>query len=402
MTHRRGRQPPRSTGGREYEFDYSNSSATNPYTLVKTKKNASDPYIEAKYFFDKNRYRNLVTKIDGLCGCGGGGSEVTQYFYDDFANLVKTINALGNETTAGYDANGNRLTETDIFGTQQFTYNSFGQVLTYRDRVDSQNPDPNVRTAVMAYDSNGNLTSYTDALGKVTTISYPAANNKGLPDSITDARNNLTKFKWFTTSGLLEETEDPYTKKTKFTYDARGRTKTVTNALDHVTTYNYFDDTQRKVEMIYPNSDKITYKYDIRRTLESVTDERGKITTYEFDPQYRLKKVTDPLGHVKEMGYDLMSNVTSYTDPLGKVTDYRYDDFNRLKEIEHPAGTSGGTRLKEKFEYDKTGRIKKYSDSADRHTEYAYNDGTRTNTVTNPKMEVTTLKYNQRAFRPSK
>ena len=128
---------------------------------------------------------------------------------------------------------------------------------------------------------------------------------------------------------MLDEIEDPYTKKTKFTYDARGRTKTVTNALNHVTTYNYFDDTQRKVEMIYPNADKITYKYDIRRLLESVTDERRKITGYEFDSAYRLKKITDALSHVKEFGYDLMSNMTSYKDPLGNITDYKYDDFNR-------------------------------------------------------------------------
>jgi len=234
-----------------------------------------------------------------------------------------------------------------------------------------------------------------DALGKATTFDYPATNNAGLPESVKDARNNVTKFKWFS-SGLLDEIEDPYTKKTKITYDARGQMKTVTNALNHVTTYNYFDDTQRKVEMIYPNADKITYKYDVRRLLESVTDERGKVTNYEFDPQYRIKKVTDPLGHAKEFGYDLMSNMTSYKDPLGNETNYAFDDFNRLKKIVHPAAVSGGTRLEEEFEYDKTGRIKKYFDTADRLTEYTYNDTTRTNTVKNAENEITTTKYNQR------
>lgn len=231
-------------------------------------------------------------------------------------------------------------------------------------------------------------------MGKVTTIEYPATNNKGLPDSIKDARNHVTKFKWFANSGLLDEIEDPYAKKTKFTYDARGRTKTVTNALDHVTQYNYFDDTQRKVEMIYPNSDKITYKYDIRRLLESVTDEREKITSYVFDSAYRLTKITDPLGHFREFDYDLMSNVKWYKDPLGKITDYRYDDFNRLKEIEYPA--VGATRLKEKFEYDQLGRIKKITDTANRDTTYAYDHVNCTVTVTNAELEATQTKYNQR------
>lgn len=348
------------------------------------------------YRHDKAYGTRLILRTDGSCSsCGGGGSETTIYNYDlanSFLNLEKKTDALGRVTTYKYDDSQNVIEETDVHGTQKWTYNSFGQVLSYKDRVDSGTA---TNTAVLTYDPNGNLKTYTDALGKVTTLEYPTTGNVGLPESVKDARNNLTKFKWFN-SGLLEEIEDPYTKKTKFTYDSRGRTKTITNALNHVTQYNYFDDTQRRVELLYPNLDKIIYKYDIRRLLESVTDERGKITNYEFDPQYRLKKITDPLGHFKEFGYDLMSNMTSYKDPLGNMTDYVFDDFNRLKEVIYPAATTVGTRLKERFEYDKTGRIKKYFDTADRLTEYTYNDTTRTNTVKNAENEITTTKYNQR------
>ena len=352
-----------------------------------------------KYHYYRFFGSNIVFKTEGSCSCGGSGIETTTYEYDianSWLNLNKKIDALGRQTTYKYDGYQNVIEETDPFGKQKWTYNSFGQVLTYKDRVDSQNLDPNVNTAVLTYNTNGNLKTYTDAVGKITTLEYPTANNVGLPDSIKDARNNVTKFKWFATSGLLDEIEDPYTKKTKFTYDARGRTKTVTNALNHLTQYNYFDDTQRKVEMIYPNLDKITYKYDIRRLLESVTDERGKITSYEFDPAYRLKKITDPLAHVKEFGYDLMSHMTSYKDPLGNDTNYVFDDFDRLKEITHPAAVAGATRLTEKFEYDKLGRIKKYTDTANRFTQYGYTDSTRTNTVTDALGKITTIKYNQR------
>ena len=382
-------------GNERYEFDYSNIGLAAPYAIVRHRKNAGDPLIETKYYFDRSRGANLVTKLEGACGCGGSGSEVTTYEYDNKARLTKKINALLQETTYSWDSNGNLSTQNDIFGTQNFTYNSFGEVLTYQDRVDSPSQNPVVYTQVNTYDANGNPKTITDALGKVTTLEYPATNNKGLPDSIKDARNNITKFKWFT-SGLLDEIEDPYGKKTNYTYEARGRTKTVTNALGHQTQLNYFDDTQRKVEVIYPNLDKITYKYNIRRLLESVTDERGKVTGYEFDPQYRLTKITDPLGHIKQFGYDLMSNMTSYTDPLGKVTNYTSDDFNRLKQTDYPAAEAGATRLSEKLEYDKTGRIKKYYDTANRLTEYSYDDVNRTNTVTNAELEVTQTKYNQR------
>ena len=368
----------------KYTLNYTNGTETD---VTDAKGNVS------KYYFDKSKGRNIVTKTEGVCSCGGSGSEATEFFYDTKLNLTKKINALGHETTFTYDNNGNRLTQTEKvgainLGTDSFTYNSFGQVTKWTDKLGGE--------TINTFDANGNLKTTTDALGKVTTITYPTSNNKGLPDSVKDARNNVTNFKW-NSVGLLEWVEDPYGKKTSFTYDTRGRTKTTTNALLHTTTYNYFDDAQRKVEMIYPNNDKIIYKYDIRRLLESVTDERGKVTSYEFDTAYRLKKITDPLLHIREYDYDLMSNLKLTKDGLGNQTDYKYDDFNRLKEVEYPlADSNAAARLKELFEYDQLGRIKKVTDTANRLTQYGYDDANRTNTVTNAELETTTTKYNAR------
>lgn len=375
-------------GAEKYTLDFSNWSAIEPHTIV------TDALGRAsKYYFDKSKGRNVITKTEGVCSCGGAGSEITTFEYDARLNLKKKVDALGRETVYTYDENGNRLTQTDKLGTfelgkETYTYNPFGQVVTYKDRMNGE--------WVNTYDEYGNLKTIKDPLNYVTTIEYPATNNKGLPDSIKDARNHTTKYKWFSSSGLLQETEDPNGKKTSFTYDARGRIKTVTDALSQVTVYDYFDDTQRKVEMIYPNADKITYKYNIRRLLESVTDERGKMTAYEFDEAYRLKKIIDPLNHSKEFGYDLMSNLKWQKDALGNQTDYKYDDFNRLKEIEYPPAATGATRLKESFKYDKVGRINEVTDTASRISVYTYNDATRTNTFTNAGQETTTTKYNQR------
>lgn len=345
---------------------------------------------QTKYFFETIGGRNQIIKTEGLCGCGSG-SESTRFYYDGQGNLIKKTDALGRQTTYNYDNNGNAVSMIDFLGTQTFTYNSFGQVLTATDRMGG--------VTTNTYSTTGNLLTSKDALNNTTTLTYTSL---GQPATIKDARNNLTKFKWFTAgtqSGLLEEIEDPYTTKTRFTWDARARIDTIANTYGHVTNYNYFDDTQRKVEMIYPNSDKVTYKFDIRRLPESTTDERGKITTYEFDPQYRLKKITDPLGHFREFHYDDMSNIDWIKDALGNQTDYRYDAFDRLKEIEYPAASLGATRLKENFEYDKLGRIKKHFDDVaniNRFTEYTYDDVNRTNTIKNAELETTTIKYNAR------
>ncbi len=386
-------------GVEKYIFDYSNWGLSQPYTLVKHKKNASDPnFIETKYFFDKSKGKNFISKTEGNCNCGGG-TEFTTFEYDDRLNLTKKRERISTnvwrDTTFTYNYQGDVTAMTDTWGTQKFTYNPYGQVLTYKDRVDSQNTTNPINTLENTYDASGNLKTITDALGKVTTINYPTTNNKGLPDSIKDARLNETELVW-NAKNLLQEVEDPYQKKTNYTYDARGRIKTVTNALNHVTTYNYDDDSDRTVEMIYPNSDKITYKYDVRRLIESVTDERGKITTYTFDDAYRLTRITDPLGHFSEYGYDLMSNPTSQTDALGNVTNYKYDDFDRPAEIEYPAAEIGATRLKVNYTYDDLGRIKTLSDTAGRITTYNYLDTQRKNEVINAENEKTMTEYNQR------
>lgn len=186
-------------GVEKYIFDYSTwinpnpYLSYNPYTLVKHKKNAGDPnYIETKYYFNKSKEKNYIWKTEGNCNCGSG-SEVMTFEYDDRLNLKKKTDALGRQTAYTYNYQGDVLTMTDIYGTIAYTRDPYGRVLTMTDRMGG--------ISTNTYDADGNLKTTKDALDYVTTFEYPATNNKGLPDSIKDARNKTTKFKWFA-SGL--------------------------------------------------------------------------------------------------------------------------------------------------------------------------------------------------------
>jgi len=397
----RAKTSEKANGQEKYTFTYGLRDADlGDYTDVIDANNR-----ESKFYFSEIGTQTIVTRTEGLCGCGSPGSQIVTYSYDNELNLVKKTDALGSQTTYNYDTanvdpmrHGDLLTKTDVYGTETFTYNPLGQVLTYKDRSDSE-PGSNSTTATYTYNSSGNVLTVTDRYGFVTTYAYQSTGNQGLPISTTDARGNVTTFSWFPGSGLLKDATDSNNKKISYSYDVRGRLKTITDKLGHITTYNYFDDTQRKVELVYPNQETVVLNFDVRDLPQTFTDERHKVTTYEYDDAYRMKKVTDPLGHFSQYAYDGMSNLTSVTDPMGHVTDYLPDDFNRITKVTFPAAGIGGTRLFEEFSYDKLGRTLTDSDTTGHVTTYSYNDGSRTNTVSrsvNGQTEVSTLVYDKR------
>lgn len=361
-------------GVEKYTLDYSNST----YTQV------TDALGRVtKYYYDKSRGRAAVTKVEGNCNCGSG-SQITTYEYDSKLNLTKKIDALNRETTYTYDANGNQLTETNVLGTETFTYNSLGQVLTRTDRMSG--------VATNTYDPQGNLLTTKDPLNKTTTFTYTPL---GQLKTITDARTNITTLT-YDNFGRLTEIKDADNKVMTYGYDARARVTSTTNALNQTTAYEY-DSRNRLKKITYPDTKFVTYNYDLAGRRTSMVDARNNTTTYGYDNAYRLTSITDPLNHTTGFGYDLMSNRTSVTDALNNTINYEYDNFDRLKKIIYPAATIGATRLEERLEYDAVGNVKKRIDAANRETLYDYDNAHRLFKITDADLKLTQFQYNNRS-----
>ncbi len=368
----------KSGGVEKYTLDYAHLDDAVPYTTV-TDANQKI----TKYWYDKAKGVNVVTKIQGLCGCGSG-SEVTNFEYDDQLNLTKKTDALGYETVSTYDANGNRLTMTDVLGTENYTYNALGEMLTRTDRMGG--------VWTNTFDTKGNLLTAKDALNNTTTATYTAL---GQLATVKDALNQTTTLT-YDAFGRLTQVKDANNKTTNYAYDARARLTGATNAINETTNYEY-DLNNRLKKVIFADANFVTMNYDIAGRRTALTDARGNATNYAYDAAYRLTSMTDALNHTMSYGYDAMSNPTAQTDALGNVTNYEYDDFNRLKKTIYPAATAGAARLQESVTYDTVGNVKTRIDTAGRTTNYDYDTAQRLTKTTDALNEITQFEYNPRS-----
>ena len=363
----------------KYTLDYSHWSDTIPYTIV-TDANQK----VTKYYFNKSNGRNFITKTEGVCNCGGSGSEVTTFEFDFALNLTKKTDALNQQTLYTYDNNGNRLTMTDVLGTETYTYNNFGEILTRNDRMNG--------VTINIYDSNGNLLTAQDALNNTTTLTYKP---NGLIETVKDALNHTTTLT-YDSFGRLTQVTDANNKTTNYVYDARARLTSLTNAINQTTNFEY-DLNNRLKKVIHPDTKFMTYTYDLAGRRTAMTDERDNTTNYGYDNAYRLTSMTDALTHTTTYGYDLMSNPTSQTDALGNITNYEYNDFNRLKKAIYPPATTNATRLEERIEYNTIGNVKKRIDTANRETLYDYDTAHRLIKTTDALNQFTQFEYNARS-----
>ena len=336
-----------------------------------------------KYFYSNISGRSVVTRVEGLCSCGGS-SQVQAWTYDNQANVTARTDALNHTNTFTYDAEGNRLTATDATGTVTYTYNSLGEVLTGTDQMNG--------VSINTYDSFGNLLTTSDALNNTTTFAYDA---RGQLLTMTNALGKVTRLTW-DPSGRLTQATDALNNTTNFVYDARGRLTSSTNALSFVNRYAY-DPAGRVNKITRPDNSFITFTYDLAGRRTKVTDALNNSTSFAYDGAYRLISVTDAALKAKTFSYDLMSNLTGTTDALAQATNYEYDDFNRLVKVIYPPASIGGSRLEEFIAYDALGNVTSRTDTANRVTTLEYDNANRLLKVTDPALQITLYEYNARS-----
>jgi len=182
-----------------------------------------------------------------------------------------------------------------------------------------------------AYDSRGNLTTWTDPEGNVRRYKYDPVFSK--PVQTWDARGHRTRME----------------------YDHCGRLIKTTDAADQVSTIEY-DRFGNPSCTTYPDGTTNIVEYDSRGVnVVKNRNRRGDVTTFDYDDFGNCVRITDAQGRHRQIGNDRAGQKVLECDEMGVETRFEYDHNGHLTNTVVAAGT--GEETSQKSRYDGRGLV---------------------------------------------
>ncbi len=299
-----------------------------------------------------------------------------------------------------------------------FTYNG-NQLISVSDSAS--------RGVSYGYDASNNLTSFTDAAGKVWQFEYEGRHrmttitNPPSVQTITNPYDELGQVMTpvapsqagasatynFYFSGFRNIEEDPYGKQTVYFLDEKGRTYAVQDALGNYESCA-FDGQNHETAFADALLNTTYYSYDGAQDLTRIRDALDKETVNVYDGLFRLTGTTDPLAHTRYFEYDANHHLTgivgaeantfgysyyangnleSWSDGLDVRTTLTYDANNHLqttRTASHPAIT---------YSYDAIGLLINMTDQEGAVTAFTYDPKGLLLTCTDPLGKTTSFNY---------
>jgi len=300
----------------------------------------------------------------------------TLYTYNEWGQVTKIVDPLGNATSFSYDATGNLTSITDAEGgIARFTHDDLGRVLSVSDPQNrktqytydakdrfTQTADPKGQTIQLEYDANGSLKKFTNKSGISTEFQYNT--NDFLERTLNSLGHETTVA--YDALNRQKSITDPEGRTVQFTYDANGNVETVTDPSGRVTRYQY-DVEGNRTSLTDTAGQSWSYSYDALGRLAEGKDPLGNVTTYQYDPKLGTPtQIQNAAGKITQFLYDEIGRPTTVVDTLGGRTSYSYDQAGRLKSVTNPAGKTTA------FNYDKAGRLKEEKNALNENTQYVY------------------------------
>jgi RHS repeat-associated protein len=257
--------------------------------------------------------------------------------YDADGNLLRDVDASGEEWTYEYDAGGQQIVRRDpLGGTLVTTWDACGEP--------ASDTGPDGSTVRFRYDASCNRIAIEEATGGEFSFAY---DTYGDQTEVTDPVGNSWRFE-YDGNGGLSKVVDPrggsYLTQTGSGGDLLSRIDPDGRRADYV-----YDDAHRLVRETWNTVPPrvFTYEYDAAGQLVHATDGESSIRR-DYLPTGRCSRVVTegPAGAPEvsiDYQYDAGGNVTRVADSLGGITVTEYDGASRLLSIRQ-----SGTGVREK------------------------------------------------------
>lgn len=307
----------------------------------------NDLYTTYDYGYDvfTNSFGNCTTvTIQDLTGVTS--TKITVTYFDTNFNTVMVKELVDQAATP------------IVVNVTSITYNDTVSLNPY---LPTQVLAPNLTTTSMTYNINGHVATETDAQGNVTLFTY--AEDGPTPDpnpkhhnlliklqrptvTVNGVPTNYTPETWaYDANGNLQTYTDALSYTIGYTYNADGTLATITDQNSHVTSFGYNATTRNLTTVTLPK-----HPYD-------PVGPSQRITTMGYDSYDNRTSVTDALGHATSWLYDASDRVIRITDALGKYIAFTFVQ-GLLTESESPSNqASSPTRRKTQYGYDGANRL---------------------------------------------
>ena len=287
--------------------------------------------------------------------------------------------------------------------TWSYTYNNLGLIETANGpRTDASD------ITRYTYDAEGHLTTVTNALGHVTTLSN--FDSLGHPQTVFDA-NNVSSTLAYAPQGWLASISTAGSV-TSFEHNAVGDITKVTRGDGSSLTYAW-DDARRLTAITNNLGETVEYSLDAmgNRTAQRLKDASNNLTqqqTWVYDELGRLLKSvgagnqsrkqaydlndnptlsTDPLNHNNSQAYDALDRLVQNTDPLSGVTRYQYDGQDNLTQVKDPRNVTTN------YQYDGLGNLTQLSSPDSGVSTYVHDAAGNVAQKTDARDVVTNYQY---------
>jgi RHS repeat-associated protein len=363
-------------------YDYNNSSFPHYITSIEN----GDGVSVARNFYDDSGRLTAVQDADG---------NLTQFIHNLTNDMEVVIDRLGHTNTYVYDTRGNVTAQTNALG--QVMLMAYDGNNNKTNEVTYLNGQPYATNSYVYDDSLNVMLSSTDPLGHTSTFTYDRFGNML---ASTDARGNTTTNNYDPNTGELTSTVDALGHGTTNFYDANSLLLGSVDAVGTLTT-NAYDSSENVIGTATMASDGVTilstnsFTYDddgnrltstVWRHVAGTSGWVAATTTYIYDAQNRVTQTIDANGGTNTVVYDAVGKPQATIDQLGHTTGYTYDYQGRLVQTAYPDGSTETSAYDPNGNHtnsvDRAGRATAYVyDALNRQVETIYPDGTTNGTV---------------------